>query len=83
MHKNMRWLSHLERRFGHLAIPGLMRVIVGFNVLVYVIMYTRPEVVETLTLRPERIVHGEVWRLVSYIFIRRQAPGRGISTWCR
>ena len=77
MLKNMRWLSLLERRFGHLAIPGLMRVIVGFNVLVYVMMFSRPEVIDTLTLRPERVMQGEVWRLVSYIFIPAAGTGGG------
>ena len=80
MQKVMRWISALERRFGHLAIPGLMRVIVGFNVLVYVMMFTKPEVVNTLTLRPDRILAGEVWRLVSYIFIPAAGTSGGHAT---
>ncbi len=71
----MRWISTLERRFGHLAIPGLMRVIVMCNVLVYVMMFSKPEIVEVLTLRPERVIAGEVWRLVSYIFIPATSAG--------
>ena len=73
----MRWIYLLERRFGHLAIPGLMRVVVVFNVLVYVMMFSKPEVIETLTLRPDRVMHGEVWRLVSYIFIPAAGTGEG------
>ncbi len=64
-----RWIHHLERRFGSLAIPGLIRIVVVFNALVYLLLQTRPELVETLTLRPDRVMAGEVWRLVSYVFI--------------
>ena len=75
MQREMRWITALERRFGHLAIPGLMRIIVMCNVLVYVMMFTKPEIVEVLTLRPERVLAGEVWRLVSYIFIPAASAG--------
>ena len=62
----MRWIYVLERRFGHLAIPGLIRIVVMFNVLVYLLMLSgRREFVEMLTLRPDRVMAGEVWRLVS------------------
>ena len=75
----MRWISTLERRFGHLAIPGLMRVIVMCNVLVYVMMFSKPEIVEVLTLRPEHILAGEVWRLASYIFIPAASAGGSLN----
>ena len=64
-----RWIHHLERRFGNLAIPGLLRIVVVFNALVYLLLQTRPELVDMLTLRPDRIMAGEVWRLVTYVFI--------------
>ncbi len=75
----MRWIYVLERRFGHLAIPGLIRVVVMCNVLVYVLMFSNPAVVETLTLRPDRIMAGEVWRLVTYIFIPKASVGGGAN----
>ena len=66
----MRWINALERRFGQLAIPGLMRIIVAFNGLVFLLATVSPALVDMLELRPERVLqHGEVWRLVSYIFI--------------
>ena len=71
----MRWIYVLERRFGHLAIPGLMRVVVGFNVLVYLMMWGKPGFAEMLTLRPERVMAGEVWRLATYIFIPAATAG--------
>ena len=65
----MRWINALERRFGHLAVPGLMRIIVAFNGLVFLLATVKPPLVDLLQLRPDRVLHGEVWRLVSYIFI--------------
>ena len=65
----MRWINALERRFGHLAVPGLMRIIVAFNALVFLLATAKPELVGVLELRPDRVMQGEVWRLVSYIFI--------------
>jgi membrane associated rhomboid family serine protease len=65
----MRWLDKLERRFGFLAIPGLPRILVGFAALVFGLAWLLPGFTSTLTLDPVRIRHGEVWRLITYIFI--------------
>ncbi len=65
----MRWINALERRFGHLAVPGLLRIIVVFNTLVYLLLLVNPELESWLDLRPDRIMAGEVWRLGSYILI--------------
>ncbi|MEY2440415.1 MAG: hypothetical protein QOI34_1800 [Verrucomicrobiota bacterium] len=65
----MSWLDKLERRFGFLGIPGLIRIVIGFNALVFILVWLSPEYVSLLNLDPARIRHGEVWRLVTYIFI--------------
>src|SRR6202047_943817 len=65
----MAWLDKLEHRFGFLGIPGLIRIIVGFNALVFVLVRLNPDFVSVLNLDPARIRHGEIWRLVTYIFI--------------
>ena len=65
----MRWINALERRFGHLAVPGLMRIIVAFNVLVFLLLHTEPDFVHVLELRPDRVMAGEAWRLISFVFI--------------
>jgi len=65
----MNWLDKLERRFGFLAIPGLIRIIVGFSALVFLLVRLNPDFVSMLSLDPVRISHGEVWRLVTYIFL--------------
>src|SRR5215467_171436 len=65
----MTWLDRLERRFGFLAVPGLIRIVIGFTALVWALMWLNPNLRFALDLNPGRIRHGEVWRLVTYIFI--------------
>jgi membrane associated rhomboid family serine protease len=65
----MTFLDRLERRFGFLGIPGLPRILVGFAALVFVLAKLLPGFTSMLDLDPARILHGEVWRLVTYIFI--------------
>jgi membrane associated rhomboid family serine protease len=67
----MSWLDRLERRFGFLGVPGLLRTVVGFTALVFVLIALNPGFRFLLDLDPERIRHGEVWRLVTYIFLPR------------
>ena len=71
----MRWLHGIERRLGHLAFPGLIRIIVAFNALVYLLMVKSPEFAQVLDLQPQKVYEGEVWRLVTYIFIPQVQPG--------
>src|ERR1700726_444659 len=65
----MSLLDNLERRFGFLAIRGFPRILVGFAALVFGLTWVLPGFTSMLTLDPVRILHGEVWRLITYIFI--------------
>src|SRR5438270_11505747 len=65
----MTWLDKLERRFGFLAIPGLIRIVIAFTALAWALMWLNPNFRFALGLDPARIRHGEVWRLVTYIFV--------------
>jgi membrane associated rhomboid family serine protease len=65
----MMWLDKLERRFGFLGIPGLIRIVIGFTALVYVLVYLNRGFESFLTLNPALILRGQVWRLVTYIFL--------------
>jgi hypothetical protein len=65
----MSWINWLEARIGFLGIPRLMQLIAVLNGLVYLLNSFQPSYVRALILIPERILHGEVWRLVSYIFV--------------
>src|SRR5438552_17261550 len=65
----MTWLDKLERRFGFLSIPGLIRIVIGFTSLVYVLVYLNRGFESFLTLDPVLILRGQVWRLITYIFL--------------
>src|SRR5262249_41737172 len=62
-------LDKLERRLGFLGIPGFMRIVVAFNALVFLLVRLNPGFRSTLDLDPQRILHGEIWRLITYIFL--------------
>ncbi len=71
----MTLLDKLERHIGFIAIPGLIRIVVTFNVLVFgLVLLTSPGADQPgfdsyLTLNMARVRAGEVWRLVTYIFV--------------
>jgi membrane associated rhomboid family serine protease len=66
---DMTWLDKLERRIGFLGIPGLIRILVGFQALVFVLVILNPGYLSMIDLDPARVRAGEIWRLVTYIFI--------------
>ena len=67
----MKFMSNLRYKFGKYAIRNLMLYIVSLNLAVFILMYITPElnIFESLILVPDLVMKGEVWRLISYIFI--------------
>ncbi len=64
----MRFLRKIENKFGHLGIPDLIMYVVVGRGLAYVLALVNPDYAYYLTLDPERVRHGEVWRVITYIF---------------
>jgi hypothetical protein len=64
-----RLLARLERRFGQLAIPNLIAYVVGGTAVVWLLAGIRPAFPGRLTLDLPAVAHGEVWRLVTFLFI--------------
>jgi hypothetical protein len=64
-----RLLARLERRLGHFAIPNLINYVVGGTALVWVLAGLRPGFLGRLVLDMNAVAHGEVWRLVTFLFI--------------
>jgi hypothetical protein len=62
-------LDSLEARFGKYAISGLLTYIASLVALTFVLFKLNPHFFELLELYPDRVMAGEVWRLVSYIFV--------------
>lgn len=67
----MKWFDMLERKLGRFAIPNLMVYIVVINAVVYALdtMATGGLLANKLMLVPQLVVKGEVWRLITFIFI--------------
>lgn len=63
-----RLINRLERRFGRYAIHNLMYYIIIMYVIGFVFMYTAPWFMyQYLSLDAEAILHGQVWRLVTFL----------------
>lgn len=66
----MKWIDKLERKFGRYAIKNLMTYIVILNAVVYMfMMIPGVNIIDKLMLDPSLVLKGEIWRLVTYIFI--------------
>lgn len=67
----MRFLDKLQRKYGRYAIHGLMKYIVIITAGVLFIEYMIPaaNIAYRLALSRSSILNGEVWRLITFIFI--------------
>lgn len=64
-----RWIDRLDRRFGFIAVPDLAGFLAGMNAAVGILTLFRPEFPSQLLLDPALIRQGEVWRIITYIFV--------------
>lgn len=62
-------MSPFERKFGKYAIRNLSFVLVICYAVGYVVELLLPQLFWYMTLNPYAILHGQVWRLVTWIFI--------------
>ncbi len=67
----MDWIDKLERKFGRYAIKGLMTYIIGITGFVYIVSLFDPtgNFIDKLTLYAPAVFSGQIWRLITYIFI--------------
>lgn len=65
----MNFLNKMERKLGKYAIPNLSLYLILGYVLGYILEFISPAVVDFLTLNPYLILHGQIWRLVTWIII--------------
>lgn len=72
-----RLLARLERRIGRFAIPNLMTFIVGGMAIVWVLSMLKDGFLAKLVLDMAAVRRGEVWRLVTFLFI----PMGGSPIW--
>lgn len=67
------WINRAELKFGRLAIPGLLRYVAALNALSFILYKLNPGYLEFLFLDRDAVLRGEVWRLVTFLFV----PGFG------
>lgn len=65
----MNFLYKLERKLGKYAIPDLIVYLLAGYVIGYTLTYVAPGVLAYLTLEPYYILHGQVWRLITWVLI--------------
>ena len=65
----MNFLNKMERKFGKYAIPNLSLYLIMGYILGYVLLFVSPAALDFLTLNPYLILHGQIWRLVTWIII--------------
>ena len=77
----MTFLDKLERRIGFIAIPGLIRIVVGFTALVCVLAFVNPYLLEIFDLDIAAVKRGQLWRVITYLFVPRSPvqPGAMLS----
>lgn len=64
----MKWFNKLERKFGKYAIKNLMNYIIVLYAFGFIVVKFYPEVYNAyFALNAEAILHGQVWRIVTFI----------------
>lgn len=72
----MNFLNKMERKFGRYAIRNLSAYIIALYVAGYLLYFFAPSsIFSYLTLEPYYILHGQIWRLVTWIMIPPESPG--------
>lgn len=67
----MGWLNKIEKKFGRYSIRNLMLYITVLNGVVFLLSYLGNNYLfmSKLMLSPSLVMQGEVWRLVTFLFI--------------
>lgn len=65
----MNWLNKLEKKFGRYAIPNLTMYLIGAYVVGYGIELFLPDLYQWIMLNPILILHGQVWRIISWVLV--------------
>lgn len=65
----MDFLTKLERKYGKYAIPNLTLILISGFILGYLIEIFMPDGLQLLAMNPEKILHGQIYRLVTWVVI--------------
>ncbi|CAN5864841.1 hypothetical protein BH11VER1_BH11VER1_26740 [soil metagenome] len=68
----MSLLNTLEIKFGRFAVPHLVKIIACFQVVAWLMIKLQPEFELFLILDRTSVLKGEVWRLITWVFMPGQ-----------
>ena len=75
-------LDRLERKMGRFAVPNLMKYICVMYALGFMIQISAPEFYYFyLDLDPEAILHGHIWRILTFLIFYPASSGFGSIFW--
>ena len=75
-------LDRLERKLGRFAVPNLMKYICVMYALGFMIQISAPEFYYYyLDLDPEAILHGHIWRILTFLIFYPASTGFGSIFW--
>ncbi len=63
------FLVKLEKKIGKYSIPRLPLIMIIFYAVGYMMQLINPDIIDVLTLNPYAILHGQVWRIISWMLI--------------
>ncbi len=64
-----RWIDRLDRMLPGFGIPNLALYLIGAQICGFFLMLADPSKVGLLVLDPYSVLHGEVWRLVTFLAV--------------
>ena len=62
-----KWLRTLSRRLKWLAVPNIAIIFITLQVMGFLFILSDPVWFERLALIPERVLQGEIWRLITFL----------------
>lgn len=71
----MNWITKLERKYGRYAIANLTLYIIACYAIGYILQFSNNNILNYFTLNPYKILHGQVWRIVTWIIVPPEGFG--------
>lgn len=63
----MKFIDKLERKYGKYGIPNLTTYMIACYIIGYALQMFAPGVLSMLSLNVSKILHGQIWRLVTWV----------------
>ncbi len=73
-----KFLMRMEQKYGKYALDNLPLLLVGCSGIGYVLQMILPGLVEYLYLNPYLVLHGQIWRLFTWVLVPGSEFGSGI-----